>query len=45
MTTPNSVLYLIEAFRRSKTMFVAAELGIFDGYRPADCKSAILAVK
>lgn len=38
MTTPNHVLDLIEAFRRSKTMFAAVELGIFDGQRPADCK-------
>ncbi|MGI8746440.1 MAG: methyltransferase [Bryobacteraceae bacterium] len=32
------VLDLIEAFRRSKTMFVAVELGIFDGKRPSDFK-------
>ncbi len=39
MTTSNNVvLDLIEAFRRSKTMFAAVELGIFDGHRPADCK-------
>lgn len=38
MTTFNNVLDLIEAFRRSKTMFAAVELGIFDGNRPADCK-------
>jgi acetylserotonin N-methyltransferase len=38
MTTPSTVLDLIEAFRRSKTMFAAVELGIFDGKRPADCK-------
>ena len=38
MTTSNIVLDLIEAFRRSKTMFAAVELGIFDGRRPADCK-------
>ncbi|HEX6897340.1 MAG TPA: class I SAM-dependent methyltransferase, partial [Bryobacteraceae bacterium] len=39
MTTSNNVvLDLIEAFRRSKTMFAAVELGIFDGRRPADCK-------
>ena len=35
MTTSNIVLDLIEAFRRSKTMFAAVELGIFDGKRPA----------
>ena len=38
MTTSNTVLDLIEAFRRSKTMFAAVELGIFDGQRPTDCK-------
>lgn len=38
MTTSNIVLDLIDAFRRSKTMFAAVELGIFDGYRPTDCK-------
>jgi acetylserotonin N-methyltransferase len=38
MTTPNTILDLIEAFRRSKTMFAAVELGVFDGKRPADCK-------
>lgn len=38
MTTSNNiVLDLIDAFRRSKTMFAAVELGIFDGQRP-DCK-------
>lgn len=34
-----NVLDLIEAFRRSKTMFAAVELGIFDGQRPAACKA------
>ena len=38
MTTSNNVLDLIDAFRRSKTMFAAVELGIFDGARPTDCK-------
>ncbi|MGA2596530.1 MAG: methyltransferase [Bryobacteraceae bacterium] len=38
MTTSGIVLDLIEAFRRSKTMFVATSLGIFDGKRPADVK-------
>ena len=38
MTTSNIVLDLIDAFRWSKTMFAAVELGIFDGKRPADCK-------
>ena len=37
-TSDNVVLDLIEAFRRSKTMFAAVELGIFDGARPPDCK-------
>jgi acetylserotonin N-methyltransferase len=37
-TSENVVLDLIEAFRRSKTMFAAVELGIFDGRRPAECK-------
>ena len=34
MTTSNIVLDLIDAFRRSKTMFAAVELGIFDGETP-----------
>lgn len=34
MTNPAPVLDLIEAFRRSKTMFAAVSLGIFDGVRP-----------
>jgi acetylserotonin N-methyltransferase len=34
MTDPAPILDLIEAFRRSKTMFVAVRLGIFDGARP-----------
>src|SRR5258708_507534 len=38
MTTSSNVLDLIEAFRRSKTMFAAVALGIFDGKRPAECK-------
>lgn len=36
--TTSVVLDLIDAFRRSKTMFAAVELGIFDGQRPPDCK-------
>ncbi len=36
ISSPALVLDLIEAFRRSKTMFVAVELGIFDGRRPAE---------
>jgi len=38
MTTSAIVVDLIEAFRRSKTMFAAVELGIFDGKRPPECK-------
>jgi acetylserotonin N-methyltransferase len=43
MTTPNNIkpdhiIELIEAFRRSKTMFAAVKLGVFDGARPPDCK-------
>jgi acetylserotonin N-methyltransferase len=32
---PAPILDLIEAFRRSKTMFAALEMGVFDGERPA----------
>jgi acetylserotonin O-methyltransferase len=39
MTTPDNILELIDAFRRSKTMFAAVKLGIFEGARPADCKA------
>jgi acetylserotonin N-methyltransferase len=40
MTTSNNlVLDLIDAFRHSKTMFAAVELGIFDGARPAGYKA------
>jgi acetylserotonin N-methyltransferase len=39
MTTPDNILELIDAFRRSKTMFAAVELGIFEGARPADWKA------
>jgi len=35
MTDPGPILDLIEAFRRSKTMFAAVNLGIFDGERPS----------
>jgi acetylserotonin N-methyltransferase len=38
MTTPKNILELIDAFRRSKTMFAAVKLGLFEGERPADCK-------
>jgi acetylserotonin N-methyltransferase len=34
MSDPAPILDLIEAFRRSKTMFAALELGIFDDQRP-----------
>lgn len=34
MTDPTPILDLIDAFRRSKTMFTALSLGIFDGERP-----------
>jgi acetylserotonin N-methyltransferase len=36
---PDKIIDLIEAFRRSKTMFAAVKLGIFDGARPADSKA------
>ena len=39
MTTPDKILELIDAFRRSKTMFAAVKLGVFDGARPADHKA------
>lgn len=35
---PDKIIELIEAFRRSKTMFAAVQLGIFDGARPSDYK-------
>ena len=38
MSTSGIVLDLIDAFRRSKTMFAAVEIGIFDGRRPAEYK-------
>jgi len=34
MNDPALILELIDAFRRSKTMFTAVKLGIFDGERP-----------
>jgi acetylserotonin N-methyltransferase len=34
MNDPAPILELIDAFRRSKTMFTAVQLGIFDGRRP-----------
>lgn len=36
---PDKILELIDAFRRSKTMFAAVKLGIFDDKRPADHKA------
>lgn len=36
---PDKILELIDAFRRSKTMFAAVKLGIFDGARPSDCRA------
>jgi acetylserotonin N-methyltransferase len=35
---PDKIIDLIEAFRRSKTMFAAVELGVFEGARPSGCK-------
>jgi acetylserotonin N-methyltransferase len=40
---PSPVLDLIEAFRRSKTMFTAVSLGIFDRLRDAPASAADLA--
>jgi acetylserotonin N-methyltransferase len=34
MSDPAPILELIDAFRRSKTMFTAVNMGIFDGERP-----------
>jgi acetylserotonin O-methyltransferase len=39
MTTPDNILELIDAFRRSKTMFAAVKLGIFEGARPVEYKA------
>jgi acetylserotonin O-methyltransferase len=38
MTTPDNILELIDAFRRSKTMFAAVKLGVFEGAREKDAK-------
>lgn len=38
MTDPRPILELIDAFRKSKTMFTAVKFGIFDGERP-QCKA------
>lgn len=40
---PNLVLDLLEAFRRSKTMFAALELGVFDTLRDTSANSSELA--
>jgi acetylserotonin N-methyltransferase len=39
---PAPIVDMIDAFRRSKTMFVALELGVFDGERPAGADIARL---
>jgi acetylserotonin N-methyltransferase len=38
MTSPDKILELIDAFRRSKTMFAAVKLGVFEGAREEDTK-------
>jgi acetylserotonin O-methyltransferase len=38
MTSPDKILELIDAFRRSKTMFAAVKLGVFEGAREEDAK-------
>jgi acetylserotonin N-methyltransferase len=38
MTTPDKILDLIDAFRRSKTMFAAVKLGVFEGAREERAK-------
>ncbi|WP_321472428.1 methyltransferase [uncultured Paludibaculum sp.] len=42
---PTTVLDLIDAFRRSKTMFTAVSLGIFDRLHQAEASAAALAVE
>jgi len=42
---PAPVIDLIEAFRRSKTMFAAVELGVFDQLEHAPSDTAALAAK
>ncbi|MGC4053115.1 MAG: methyltransferase dimerization domain-containing protein [Paludibaculum sp.] len=42
---PSQVLDLIDAFRRSKTMFTAVSLGIFDQLHHSAASSAALAVE
>jgi acetylserotonin N-methyltransferase len=45
MTNPTGVLYLIEAFRRSKTMFVAVKMGVFDFLEKAPASAAAVAAE
>ncbi|MGJ5815759.1 methyltransferase [Paludibaculum fermentans] len=42
---PSQVLDLIDAFRRSKTMFTAVSLGVFDRLHPSPASAAALAVE
>src|SRR5687768_3414088 len=44
MTSPEIVLDLIEAFRRSKAMFAAVSMGIFDRLENREATAAELAV-
>ena len=45
LPNPQPVLELIEAFRRSKTMFAAVSMGVFDALHEAPASAADLAVK
>jgi acetylserotonin O-methyltransferase len=45
MTNPTGVLYLIEAFRRSKTMFAAVKLGVFDFLENGPATAAAVAAQ
>jgi acetylserotonin N-methyltransferase len=45
MTNPSTVLDLIEAFRRSKTMFAAVKLGVFDLLESGPAHAADVAAK
>jgi acetylserotonin O-methyltransferase len=45
MTNPSTVLDLIEAFRRSKTMFAAVKLGVFDLLETGPASAAEVAAK
>ncbi len=42
---PTPVIDLIEAFRRSKTMFAAVELGIFDELEKGPATAAMLSAQ